>query len=513
MSKTGKYWLMAFFYAVLFMVVYGYQFNTSDQEEHLPQVYKLLNPGLYQGDYVVSDLLNNFGIRFFYVKVVYALAHVMPVSTACFILQLTLLAVFCFYLLRLVFLFFKSDAAAYVAPLFCFVMLNRYTVGGNAISDSMLTCSMFANAACLAALYYFFAGRKMLPYGLAGLATLFQLLMGLHIFLLMASVQLVTLFTSRGVFYTLRGAGIYLVTAGCMLVPVFARQFLSHDVNSELYYYVLYVFRNPHHYLPSFFATSDYFKTCMQLALAAISILVVNPRFRKMLVVFLALIVVSMLFYYFAFEVLGIQAIGKLQWFKTSTWLTLFCGIAISGWIVRFKKLHRYIANKYSPFVAGALALVLLYGITHSKKIPVAALQDRYQVGDYNKTDLTLMHEWINKNTPVDARMISFPMDESFLCEAQRPMPVAWKAIIHEPWFMTRWYTDFILCYHMKDVVKWQRTDVKEIATESYGTFNNNRFFKMIGVKYRLDDTATCKLNDLGKVVHVEGRYMLTEIN
>lgn len=513
MSKTGKYWLVAFFYAVLFMVVYGYQFNSSDQEEHLPQVYKLLNPALYQGDYVVSDLLNNFGIRFFYVHVVYALAHVMPVSTACFVLQLTLLATFCFYLLRLVFLFFKTDATAYVAPMICLIALNRYTVGGNAISDSMLTCSVFANAACIAALYYFFAGRKMLPYGLAGLATLFQLLMGLHVFLLMAGVQLVTLFTSRGIFYTLRGAGIYLVTAGCMLVPVFARQFLSHDVNSELYYYVLYVFRNPHHYLPSFFATGDYVKSMFLVALATTSILVVNPRFRKMLVVFMVLIVAGMLFYYFAFEVWGIQAMGKLQWFKTSTWLTLFCGIAISGWAVRFKKMHHYIANKYSPFVAGGVGLVLLWGVTHSEKIPVVALQNKYQVGNYKKTDLTLMHEWINKNTPPDARMISFVLDESFLCEAQRPMPVAWKAIIHEPWFMTRWYSDFTGCYHLTDTIKWERRDMKAIAEESYNTFNNNVYLKLYGVKYRLDDTASCRLNDLGRVVHVEGRYMLTEVN
>lgn len=84
-------------------------------------------------------------------------------------------------------------------------------------------------------------------------------------------------------------------------------------------------------------------------------------------------------------------------------------------------------------------SLIGLLLITNSALIPFSKFNNRYKVGNYKKTDLQLMHEWIQSNTPVKARIISFPEDDSFLCEAKRIC--GWiKAIIHEPKFMFDWY-------------------------------------------------------------------------
>ena len=56
----------AFFVAALFLFLKGYQFNTDDQAEHLPQVYQLLDPQLYPHDYYVNDANSVFTVRFYY---------------------------------------------------------------------------------------------------------------------------------------------------------------------------------------------------------------------------------------------------------------------------------------------------------------------------------------------------------------------------------------------------------------------------------------------------------------
>ena len=55
-------------YALLFLVLRGYIFNTADQGEHLPLVYKALQPSLYANDFYVSQAWNVFTIRFYYVQ-------------------------------------------------------------------------------------------------------------------------------------------------------------------------------------------------------------------------------------------------------------------------------------------------------------------------------------------------------------------------------------------------------------------------------------------------------------
>lgn len=51
MDNDKIHWFFALVATVLFIGLNGYSFNYVDQEEHLPQVYKLFNPSLYPNDY------------------------------------------------------------------------------------------------------------------------------------------------------------------------------------------------------------------------------------------------------------------------------------------------------------------------------------------------------------------------------------------------------------------------------------------------------------------------------
>ena len=76
-----------FVYALLVATVCvffnGYSYPGGDQEEHLPLVYKMFDPGLYKFDYYVSQESLTFSIRHFYVLVVYAVSKLTSVDTAC----------------------------------------------------------------------------------------------------------------------------------------------------------------------------------------------------------------------------------------------------------------------------------------------------------------------------------------------------------------------------------------------------------------------------------------------
>ena len=513
MSKSGKYWLWSFFVAVVFIAVHGYLFNSSDQEEHLPQVYKLHDAALYKGDYVVESLLSNFSIRFFYVRVVYVFSLLMPVSVTCFVLHLLLITVTAFFIIRTAQLFLVSSSASVAVAFLALVIMNNVTVGGNGVEDNLLTCTVFANAGCMGAWFYFFKKNYVTSFALAGVASLFQLLMGLHVFVLML-LMIFVLEKERTYIRMLFSSGVYLLFASPMLIPILYRQFfMSHSSSDDLFYYVLYVFRNPHHYIPSFFPTKDYLKTGALLIGAIFSVFILKPKWAKEFYVLILLIVGGMLIYFLLLEKFNFLVIGKLQWFKTCTWLTVFCCIAICSWLVQVPVLQKLSGNKMLSQISIVISFLVVVLILNSKYLPTEKLKHRYAIGNYPKNDLTLMHEWINNNCEKDALFVSLPDDDSFLCEAKRPIIVGYKAVIHEPWFMTPWYVEFINTYHLHDNVKWEMKKVIPDASGSYSNYNNNEYLKHKGVKYRIDDISKCQfVKSIGETVFRQGNYLLTRL-
>lgn len=508
MSQSVKYWIWSFFYAFLFLAVYGYYFNSSDLEEHLPFVYKLQNPTLYPGDYVTGYLFNIFSVRYYYAHTLFILSHLIPLPQLCFGIMIAALAVFSYYYMNLSYLIFKDELTALITPLTGLIFLNKITVGGNFVFDNMLTCSVFASALCMAALFYFFNEKLKTGMLLCGIATLYQPLIGIQVMMLML---ITSFFLHRFNFRELIfGLLSYLVVAAFMLIPLFKRQFADTSSPADYYfYYILYVFRNPHHYIPSFFAAGDYIKNFFLILVTAILFFRKPTPYNRHLMILITCIIAGMFFYYLLFEKANMMVLGKLQWFKTSVWLTLFCGIYIAHFIAQQKFMQSVLPQTFLTYMAIILTVFLILAITHSSLLPFKKLQSRYQVGDYVKSDLTLMHEWIKDSIPEDKIILSFPQDDSFLCEAQHPTPVAWKAIIHEPWFLKKWHHDFVTLYHIQQPVEWIKSDQKQLAEEGYNHFYSKQLMSAYHIAYRLDDITQSKVINHYSVVHQQGNYVL----
>ena len=510
LSQSGKYWIWSIFYSLLFLAVYGYKFNCSDLEEHLPAVYKMLNPQLYQGDYVTEFLASNFSVRYFYNHTLYYPGLVFPLSSVSFTLMLILLTVFIFYIQKTSFVIFKNHITASITPFIAIILFNKITIGGNSVSDNMLTCTVFANTLCMTAYYYGLSSRLRIAALCCGLATWYQPLVGLQVFLLLLLMHLViNKFRVKEIGTTII---FYFLSASPMLIPLFNRQFFAESAAPDkLFYYVLYVFRNPHHYLPSFFPIADYIKSGILFLISGLLFFRFPTKYNRQIMVIISGIVGGMIFYYLIFDSAALMVVGKLQWFKTSVWLTIFCSFYIAHFIAKQNLIQNILNYKWVSACVIALSIFIFYLITHASLLPLEKLKSRYAVGQFKKTDLTLMHEWIRENTTDTTKILSFPDDDSFLCEAQRPTPVAWKAIIHEPWFLKTWYYNFTTDYNLSRKIEWKNINQREKASSIFLGIQDkptNASYSMI-----LFNANKLPEQHKGKIIHRQGEYTLWQWN
>ncbi|MGE3823570.1 MAG: DUF6798 domain-containing protein, partial [Bacteroidia bacterium] len=296
-----------------------------------------------------------------------------------------------------------------------------------------------------------------------------------------------------------------------MLRPVLYRQFFLHvDYDSQLYYQVLYRFRNHLHYLPSLFPVSDYVKLSVLVIAALAAIRFTDIRNKKVLYFFSAIIISGMLLYWIMLEKADMQAIGKLQWFKATVWLNAMGCIALAVFLGNL--IEPYLKMDWKKFIFPASiagSVLLLVVLLNSKLLPVEKLQTRYQIGNYKKSDLTLLHEWIAQNLPKDVVILCSPENTSLICEAKRSQVVQYQAIIHEPFYLLPWYQKFSDVYGVS-IENADRHDIRKQAAELYliRNFRSNAY----KINYRIDDISTCNyVQELGSVVHQSGNYILTE--
>ena len=437
------------FAAVFFILFRGYTFNSGDQEEHLPYVYHILNPSLYPDDYLVPYQAANFTVRFYYAWIVAAFSVILSVPYAVLLLQLASLVIFAWFTGSLAWKISRNQIAFVAVPILTMSVFNAWTTGGNAILDPQFTCTVPAMALGAAAVYSAYHRRYKWMALLAGASCLFQVLTGLQLFIILLAAVKFNERNRYGWNQIITACLFFLIASGPMLFPVMYRQFILPVENPALYHFVLFEFRNAHHYLPSQFPLADYIKTIF-LFVSALLILEIGlfqdfKRFFKG--VALAVIAIA-IFYFIAFEVAGWNAIGKLQWFKSTVWLSWLSVLVIISFLTHSRIILRFRSGidtygKALP-VAGIVLMILL--MLNAENIS-PEFSRRYQFTGKAATDLQKMHLWIRENTPPETLVLIPPDDDSYLCEAQRGTPVAWKGIIHESWFLVPWYADFVSVY------------------------------------------------------------------
>lgn len=498
----------ALFVAALFLFVRGYHFNTDDQAEHLPQVYQMLDPQLFPNDYFVNASNGIFTVRYFYEKLVLAVAETVGLEWGLFALTFLCITLMTFSLSRIAEEWFSDRWAMLLAPVLALLVFYGFTVGGNHVMYASFISSTIAKGISAFALLQFVRKKYLLAGIILGIATLFQPLVGLQLFLILGGIVLLFRRDWKAVFQF----GLpFLVIAAFILVPTFARQFgETQGHNKDLYFEILYRFRNHHHYIPSLFPITHYIKFFGLLGLGWIAYYIAKPMDNRFYHGFLALGLLGMLIYWLGVEHLGLLQIGKVQWFKTTIWMGAFSSIMLAGFLgqllsgfVSLSKLKTLVLP-----ISVSVFLLLIVTITNSKYLPESYLH-KYMVGNRVYSDLEKMHFWIAENTPKEVNVLVSPTNNAFACKAKRGMPVHFQAIIHEPFFMLPWYEDFKAIYGVS-IENLEGIDPRAHAERLYRQRNYRG--KEYRIDYRLDNLRTCAFtNELGPLVHQQGDWVLTQ--
>lgn len=498
----------AFFVATAFLFRRGYQFNSGDHPEHLTQVYQQLDPELYPHDYFVNASNSVFTVRNYYEKLVRFIAETIGLEWGLFILTFCCVAMVAYAMARVAEELFADRWAVLLAPILVLLVFYGSTLGGNHIMYTSFISSTMAKGVSAIALLQFVKNKHLFSGILLGFASLFQPLVGLQLFLILGGIELLF---RRNWIATLRFGTPYLAVAAFILIPIFGRQFgATLEYDKELYYDILYRFRNHLHYIPSLFPVKNYIKFFGILGLGLLSYHVVKPRDKKLYLGFVSFGLLGMLVYWLGLEHLGILQIGKAQWFKTTLWMGALSSVMLAGLLGQLLSGFVPLFKFRTPVIVGAVSLGIfgLVAMTNSKYLP-ASYQDKYMVGNRTHSDLEKMHSWIAENTPKDITVLVSAANSGFACQAKRSMPIHYVAIIHEPFFMLPWYEDFKTIYGVS-VNNLEGINARAHAVKLYQTRNYRGNAKRID--YRLDNLKTCQFSDqLGPILHQEGDWVLTE--
>lgn len=454
--------LISLLSSTVFLLGKGFIYNTADQIEPLVLVYKKLNPSLYVGDFYVESASNIFTVRFYYVELLAFLGKYFSIYHIS--LAGTFLCVFfaSWGLIKITRLLVSDNLTGYATPFFVLFLFISWTVGGNEIQYNLLISSSLAKAMSIWGVYFLLRKRWALSAFLIGLGGIFQVLVGLQLGIIIIGFLLLT----KQWKIMLKWGMVWLMVISPMLIPTLFIQFYSSNTslhNENEFYHLLYYFRNPYHYLPNLFPINSYIKLAVLMVVGNISLWVFLERkfFYKVQIINL-LVLVGLILYSILILNFHVMSIGKIQWFKTTIGLSAVAAIGIS---IAFEyTLKRSYLYRYFYGIGLLLPIIfMLYG--HFKNEAPIRLDHR----DSNQLELAEVHEWINQNTPIEAKFATYIDDEGFLCEAQRPLTVSLNPIVHEPWFMIEWYDKMVQQYQV-DSSEIDHVKMKLEANQFYET-------------------------------------------
>lgn len=427
---------------------------------------QLLDSSLFANDWFLDTQTSAFSIRAYFVYFLRMLCIALPYKVAVLMVYIASWCGIAIALYRIADLLTYNRLAAVGSVAIICLMTPFWTLGGNDLLHSMLVPSMVAWAFALWCLVAYLRSQPVFAGVLAGIATLFQALVGLQIMLILGVLLCLEVWQStkrknilRQLIWTCVAFGLVAIWA---LGPLLYQQFSAPAGNGEpSLFYIMAQFRNPHHYLYHSFNPVRTFQFFVLLGSGFLAHLALQKKNLSPRAGFinnmLAIIFVICLVGYLGTEVVQNLTIAKLQLFKTTILVKLLmvitaCHLAVALLPNRLSQWLDSIA--FSPaFLSVGLAVILALALIFQhdrieKKI--------YPYSTANSAQHALAH-WARDHTDRDVVFAVPPSWSAFRSHAARAIVINHKAFPYRDQDIYVWFSRLL---DMSPIRRPERTDV-----------------------------------------------------
>ena len=412
-----------------------------------------------------------------------------PIVLAC--LYGTCLYLFCLGLIRLFRMFIPNENFVILGTICILIPIKYISIGANELFYNMPVSGVFCKTLCIWAILFWLKEKQQMSYLLLIPASLFHVLAGLQVFIL---IFLVELFKNRKQFLTtLRSASIYLFIVLPYLAFIINSRKSPHSHDNSMV--DLIEFRIGHHFFIQYNSLLEIFISGILFSLG----IYLSRIYSRKILYFFVIQISILLCYIIAVNGFRLEFALQLQWLKTTILLELFSIIFISKYLSEI--VHIHFKLKLVQFCTlGIIGLFLLIiFIKNTKK------QDHI-----NREEIQLA-EWANKNTLTESLFLYPPIFTSFKSISERSSWIDFKAISHQKAYLIPWYDRVQKVFNIDLQDRRNKTDLIQKANLNYSELNNtyiNNLMKEQNINYAILPTRYQNSSQLRSVFST-GNYTI----
>jgi len=437
---------------LLYFLRFGYDYGISDQDDIIPYLLHRLHPERFTRDWFVQGQAAAFGVRTYPVLLLQALSVALPIWLAFLGLYVAAWLLTAGAVFSIAYTLTRHRLAAAAAVVVALVLTPQWTLGGNDMAHSILAPSMGGWALGLWGLVFWLRDQPVKAGLLIGLATWMQPLVGLQLAGLLG-VTLLWATARREVparTLVLFGAA-FMLAALPALVPLFYEQLAGTTPtgadDTPGMFYIMALFRNPHHYLFFSFPTRSLVRFGGLVVLGTLSFVWLRRKqalHHPAFVIRLAIgITAFCLVGFLCTEVVPVLAVAQLQLFKTTVLAKLICVILICSAFFAVmpasftRHLDRWLHHERA-WLAAVLVLWALVGLG----IVLDAGPVRARVGPFAHaaTPVAQVETWARTQTPLDAVFATPPSWSGFRSRAHRAIVINFKSFPYREALNRVWF-------------------------------------------------------------------------
>jgi len=323
------------FFVFLLFAIYvstSYGYGISDHNEQIPIIKRMIDSSYLKNDWFVNQN-EGFTVRYYFSYVMAYLTNFADLP----IIYFSVYVITLFFIIAGIYLIshflFNNNLTSFLT-IFLILFGTHTSLGGNWIVCDILIPTSIATPLALFAIYFFMKKRLYISFLLLGIASLFQILIGMLIAAMLVFYLLYLLVIIRDIGFKkiLLSIVCYLSFATWNILPVALLNLSSNVSGLEVMKIIGYV-RHPWHYMPFQFSITSYLLFISIMCLFILSLKYKPEKEKhKMVMFFISTVLVMCVIGTVFVEIIPILVILKLQLFKIMPYLILFIYIYIANY-------------------------------------------------------------------------------------------------------------------------------------------------------------------------------------